>query len=136
MDTTFEAFMDSESFGVRLLFTTFGTAVSGFWDYYFFQISDTHIHTLLATRPRSARDSTLLAPPSNPFIGLYRLFRSKDAFAFSIALTTLLAKFTPILFANIPFRNTVTWKNHEACGCFLDLDGHCPCWLPSWGIAL
>ncbi|KAM7201979.1 hypothetical protein V8F33_002986 [Rhypophila sp. PSN 637] len=114
-DTTFEAFMDSESFGVRLLFTTFGTAVSGFWDYYFFQISNTHIHTLLATRPRSARDSILLAPPSNPFIGLYRFLRSKDAFAFSIALTALLAKFTPILFANIPFRNTVTWKNHEAC---------------------
>ncbi|KAK4213799.1 hypothetical protein QBC37DRAFT_285244 [Rhypophila decipiens] len=115
MDTTFEAFMDSESFGVRLSLTTFGTAVSGFWDYYFFQISDTHIHTLLAARPRSARDSILLAPPSNPFIGLYRFIRSKDAFAFSIALTALLAKFTPILFANIPFRNTVTWKNHEAC---------------------
>ena len=33
--TAFETFMDSQSFGVRLLFAALGTAVSGFWDFYF-----------------------------------------------------------------------------------------------------
>ena len=34
-DTAFEAFMNSQSFGVRILFTAFGTIVSVFWSYYF-----------------------------------------------------------------------------------------------------
>lgn len=35
LDTPLERFMDSQSFGVRVLFTAFGTAVSTYWDYYF-----------------------------------------------------------------------------------------------------
>lgn len=34
-DTVFEAFMNSQSFGVRILFTAFGTIVNVFWSYYF-----------------------------------------------------------------------------------------------------
>lgn len=34
-DTSFEAFMDGQSFGVRILFTTFGTITTTFWSYYF-----------------------------------------------------------------------------------------------------
>lgn len=33
----------------------------------------------------------------------------------NITLAAFLAKFAPVLFSAIPFRNTVTWKNHEAC---------------------
>ncbi|KAM7209947.1 hypothetical protein V8F06_014670, partial [Rhypophila decipiens] len=36
--TAFEAFMNSQGFGVRILFTSFGTVVSWFWDDYFSQI--------------------------------------------------------------------------------------------------
>ncbi|KAM7207747.1 hypothetical protein V8F06_014965, partial [Rhypophila decipiens] len=32
----------------------------------------------------------------------------------AIPLATLLARFTPILLAGVPFRNTITWKMHEA----------------------
>lgn len=35
LDTPFEAFMDSQLFGVRILFTSFGTVIGVFWDYYF-----------------------------------------------------------------------------------------------------
>lgn len=35
LDTPFEHFMDSQSYGVRILFTAFGTSVGGFWDYCF-----------------------------------------------------------------------------------------------------
>ena len=33
-NTRFEEFMNSETFGVRILFTSFGTIISLFWDYY------------------------------------------------------------------------------------------------------
>ena len=34
-DTPFEAFMNSQSFGVRILFAIFGIIISTFWNYYF-----------------------------------------------------------------------------------------------------
>lgn len=144
-DTPFEAFMDSESFGVRILFTTFGIAVSGFWDYYFAReqntpihhnkplnspteltskigISSPSIHRRLATRPEPAHQSILLAPPAHIFsvspkwlASLLRDPTAHDLLSLSIAIATLLAKFTPIMFSNIPFRNTATWKMHESC---------------------
>lgn len=33
--TAFEAFMNSQTFGVRILFTAFGTVISSYWSYYF-----------------------------------------------------------------------------------------------------
>ena len=33
-DTAFERYMDSQKLGVRTLFTTFGIAINGFWEYY------------------------------------------------------------------------------------------------------
>ncbi|KAM7211141.1 hypothetical protein V8F06_013474 [Rhypophila decipiens] len=114
LDTPFERFMDSQSFGVRLLFTLFGTAVSGLWSYHFSQTAESQIYDRLVT-PKPARESILLSPPSNVFIGLWRFSRTKDILASNIALAALVAKFTPILFSNIPFRNTVTWKMHETC---------------------
>lgn len=78
------------------------------------EISEAQIYRRLSTTPQPARTSILLSPPSNIFIGLWRYF-PRDILPFNIALATLLAKFTPILFSNIPFRNTVTWKMHEAC---------------------
>ncbi|KAM7198952.1 hypothetical protein V8F33_004689 [Rhypophila sp. PSN 637] len=113
LDTLFERFMDSQSFGVRLLFTSFGTALSGLWSYHFSQTAEFQIYDRLVT-PKPARESTLLSPPSNIFIGLWRFSPTRDILASNIALAALVAKFTPILFSNIPFRNTVTWKMHEA----------------------
>ncbi|KAK3324934.1 hypothetical protein B0H66DRAFT_615234 [Apodospora peruviana] len=113
--TPFETFMDSQSFGVRMLFTAFGTAVSGFWDFYFSQMAEGQIHRRLLTAPLPAQRSVLVSPPSNVFTGLWHFFRAREILPFSVALATLLAKFTPILFSGIPFRNTVTWKMHEAC---------------------
>ncbi|KAK0712006.1 hypothetical protein B0H67DRAFT_542048 [Lasiosphaeris hirsuta] len=122
LDTPFEAFMDSQSFGVRILFTTFGIAVSGFWDYYFARMSNPSIYRRLATRPEPAHRSIVLAPPTHVFSlsplwlasSLHRP-TAHDLLSLAIAIATLLAKFTPILLSNIPFRNTVTWKMHESC---------------------
>ncbi|KAK0706006.1 hypothetical protein B0T26DRAFT_440393 [Lasiosphaeria miniovina] len=35
LDTSFERFMDDQNFGVRILFTGLGVAISIFWGYYF-----------------------------------------------------------------------------------------------------
>ncbi|KAK4209957.1 hypothetical protein QBC37DRAFT_323066 [Rhypophila decipiens] len=114
LDTPFERFMDSQSFGVRLLFTSFGTAVSGLWSYHFSQTAESQIYDRLVT-PKPARESILLSPPSNVFTGLWRFSRTKDILSSNTSVAALVAKFTPILFSNIPFRNTVTWKMHETC---------------------
>lgn len=37
----------------------------------------------------------------------------RELVSFNIALTSLVAKLTPIVLANIPFSNAVTWKIHE-----------------------
>jgi len=79
------------------------------------EITDPYIHYRLTKTPLPARTSILISPPSNVFTGLWHFLRSRDIFAFNVAFAALLAKFTPILFSNIPFRNTVTWKMHEAC---------------------
>ncbi|KAM7195028.1 hypothetical protein V8F33_006897 [Rhypophila sp. PSN 637] len=137
LDTPFERFMDSQSFGVRVLFTGFGTAVSSFWEYYFNQVSESQLYQRLASGSQPAQSSINLSPPSNVFVGLWRSFRTRDILSFNIALAALLAKFTPILFSNIPFRNTVTWKMHESCTwmaivflayMILVLLGSIPCW--------
>ncbi|KAK3367291.1 hypothetical protein B0T24DRAFT_710100 [Lasiosphaeria ovina] len=116
LDTAFEAFMDSQSFGVRILFTALGTVVGAFWGYYFSCASEYQVYQRMARTPQPARRSVLLAPPASVFAGLRQaLFTTSDASAAHTALAALLAKFTPILFSAIPFRNTVTWRMHEAC---------------------
>ncbi|KAM7211879.1 hypothetical protein V8F06_012754 [Rhypophila decipiens] len=138
-DTKFEMFMNSQTFGVRILFTSLGTAATWFWDYYFSYTSSRAVYTRLFKQAdgkpegEPARSSILLSPPTNVFLGIYQsaillitatTTTTSDnkkrrlgmiVHGLSIALVALLAKFTPILFANIPFRDTVTFRMHEVC---------------------
>ncbi|KAK4214365.1 hypothetical protein QBC37DRAFT_284097 [Rhypophila decipiens] len=128
-DTEFERFMNSQGFGVRILFTAFGSAISAFWGYYFLSsltrfssdTSESQIHTRLAssinTGGLAPESSILLSPPSNPFFAVYDSIKTMVSHptSFNIALATILSKFTPILLSNIPYNNAVTWKIHEAC---------------------
>ncbi|KAK3323813.1 hypothetical protein B0T19DRAFT_402103 [Cercophora scortea] len=115
LNTKFETFMDSQTFGVRILFTGMGSIVSIFWDFQFSRIAENQLYHRLTKRPQPAPRSILLSPPSSVFTGLYSALATKDLVSANVSLATLLAKFTPILLSNIPFRNTVTWKTHEAC---------------------
>lgn len=117
VNTRFEAFMNSQTIGVRILFAAFGTTIDAFWNY---DTSTNQIHHLLNTKtPQPAKSSILLSPPSSIFPFLTRsipLSTSPQSLLTSnIALATLLVKFTPIVLSNIPFSNAVTWKIHEAC---------------------
>ena len=48
-------------------------------------------------------------------MGLWRALVTRDVFSANVALAAVMAKVTPLLLSNVPFRNTVTWKMHEAC---------------------
>ncbi|KAK4208048.1 hypothetical protein QBC37DRAFT_246762, partial [Rhypophila decipiens] len=113
----FESFMSGQSFEVRVLFTALGTGITLFWDDYFSFISSTIIHTHI--QPCHYSNHLLqVSPPAHIFDlkSIYHtMFRTRDISSLSIALATFLAKFTPILLSNIPFRNTITWEMHEVC---------------------
>ncbi|KAM7185064.1 hypothetical protein V8F33_012626 [Rhypophila sp. PSN 637] len=116
--TGLEGFMSGQSFAVRILFAALGTAITLFWDDYFSYISSTIIHKHLSN-PTTKPDFLLhTSPPAHIFdlASIYRtMVKTRDWASLSIALACFLAKFTPILLSNIPFRNTITWEMHEVC---------------------
>ncbi|KAM7196191.1 hypothetical protein V8F33_006303 [Rhypophila sp. PSN 637] len=116
LDTPFERFMDSQTFGVRFLFAGLGTGISLFWDWYFIHASSQHVFYRLY-RPQPIGRPT----PVNAQAGNIKTVNAAThdininlLLDLAIPLATLLARFTPILLAGVPFRNTITWKMHEA----------------------
>ncbi|KAI1135786.1 hypothetical protein F5Y05DRAFT_415786 [Hypoxylon sp. FL0543] len=114
-DTSFERFMDSESFGVRFLFTAVGVVISFFWASFFSSIAILSPYKLLAKSPQDARRSILLAPPTNAFSGLWSAIRRRYSFLAVVALTSILSEFLTIFLSNIPYRVTQTFLVHTLC---------------------
>ncbi|KAI0384662.1 hypothetical protein F5Y04DRAFT_269185 [Hypomontagnella monticulosa] len=114
-DTPFERFMDSESFGVRFLFTAVGVIISFFWASFFSSIAVLSPYQLLANSPQHARRSILLAPPTNAFSGLVSSVRRRHSFLAIVALTSILSEFLTIFLSNIPYRVTQTYLLHQVC---------------------
>ncbi|KAH8887148.1 hypothetical protein GQ53DRAFT_827325 [Thozetella sp. PMI_491] len=109
---TFERFMDSQGLGVRFLFTGAGVVITFWWDYFFFRIVMLNQYRRLSKRPQAVH--TIFTPvPTNAFSGLVLASRNLDSFTASVAIATILSKFTPILLSSIPFHNLQTWKTHE-----------------------
>ncbi|KAI1760620.1 hypothetical protein GGR53DRAFT_75303 [Hypoxylon sp. FL1150] len=114
-DTPFERFMDSESFGVRFLFTGVGVIISFFWASLFRSIAILGPYQLLAKSPQHARRSILLAPPTNAFSGLSSAVRRRHGFLAAVALTSILSEFLAVFLGNVPFRVTQTLLVHSVC---------------------
>ncbi|KAF3071243.1 hypothetical protein GL218_00614 [Daldinia childiae] len=114
-DTAFERFMDSESFGVRFLFTAVGVVISFFWASFFSSIAVLSPYQLLASSPQHARRSILLAPPTNAFSGLLSSVRRRHGFLAVVALTSILSEFLTVFLSNIPYRVTQTFLLHQVC---------------------
>ncbi|KAK4191334.1 hypothetical protein QBC35DRAFT_375997 [Podospora australis] len=115
LNTPFERFMDSDTFGVHFLFTGTGVLMTVFWDSLFLHVARLTPYRRLSRRPRTANDSILREPPTNVFTGLWTAVRQRDFPSSVVALAGVLSKFMPIVLANVPFSNTVTWRSHEAC---------------------
>ncbi|KAH8892994.1 hypothetical protein GQ53DRAFT_822489 [Thozetella sp. PMI_491] len=115
LNTPFEAFMDSQMFGIRFLFAAIGTIITSLWEYCFSTVAEYQYYRRLSAGPEPAERSILLSPPVTVFHGIVQAIWTKDWFSANVAFAALLAKFTPLLLSNVPFRNTVTWKMHESC---------------------
>ncbi|KAM7188066.1 hypothetical protein V8F20_010721 [Naviculisporaceae sp. PSN 640] len=101
----FEGFMNGQSFSVRILFTALGTVITLFWEDYF-----------SFTTSKTTTMQSHVSPPTHIFdlTSIYHsMVLTRDFPALSIAVACFLAKFTPILLSNVPFRNTVTFEMHE-----------------------
>lgn len=113
LDTPFERFMDSQTWGVLFLFTLVGVGMTVFRDKLFSLVSILSPYLLLAQRPQPAHPSLSLAPAENPFVGLFRgIFQQRSVLISAVSAASVLARFAPLLLSNIPFRITQTWMTH------------------------
>ncbi|RWA13532.1 hypothetical protein EKO27_g1535 [Xylaria grammica] len=108
-NTAFERFLDSNSFGVRFLFTSFGVIISFMWSSFFDGVAILSPYQLLAHRPQIASRSILLAPPTNAFSGLWYAVRTRHVFIGFISLASALSEFLGIFLSNVPFQVTQTY---------------------------
>ncbi|KAK3391141.1 hypothetical protein B0H63DRAFT_467346 [Podospora didyma] len=117
LDTPFERFMDNQGFGVRVLFTGIGVAISMFWDYHFSRATIMEPYRCLSSgAPQLAKDSVLVVPRTSVFTGLIPAgVRRREIFVTAVGLATLLSKLTPILLSTIPFSPSQTWTTHLVC---------------------
>lgn len=70
---------------------------------------------LLSSRPQYARQSILLAPPTNAISGIYSGMRRRHGFLSVVGLTAVLSEFLTVFLANIPFRVTQTFLVARIC---------------------
>lgn len=69
----------------------------------------------LSRRPQLAKDSILVAQPTNPFAGFGQAVLRLELVTALVAFSSVLSKFTPILLSNIPFSPVQTWTLHVVC---------------------
>ncbi|KAJ2981097.1 hypothetical protein NUW58_g4710 [Xylaria curta] len=114
-DTPFERFIDSDSFGVRFLFTALGVVITIFWSGFSGAVSVMNSYQFLSERPREAGESILLAPPSNAFSGLWHAVRTRRAFLGLVSLASILSESLSIFLGNVPFQVTQTFFVNQLC---------------------
>ncbi|KAK1758908.1 hypothetical protein QBC47DRAFT_370731 [Echria macrotheca] len=113
--SSFEWFMDSQGFGVTMLFTVLGEVVSFVWDYLCADFDKSTIYLRMQRQPQPAELSVLEPLPTNALSSLWRAVRWKDPLAISIAAAGVLSKIIPALLSSVPFAPAQTWKTHEIC---------------------
>ncbi|KAK0652445.1 hypothetical protein B0T16DRAFT_101784 [Cercophora newfieldiana] len=112
----FEGFMNDQNFGVRVLFTAFGVALTFFWDHYYARAAMSEPYRQLWLRPRSARTSVMVSPPTSVFTGgLVGSLKRGEVWLTIVGFTNILSKITPMLLSNIPFSPIQTWEMHLVC---------------------
>ncbi|KAH8647971.1 hypothetical protein BX600DRAFT_518371 [Xylariales sp. PMI_506] len=116
-DTSLMKFINSEWFGVRFLFTAIGVVIALVWSLVFSSVALLSPYIQLAARPRTARDSILESPPTNPFHGIVLAVQRRNSFFAAVALATLLSDLLTILLSNIPFRATQASVMSRICTC-------------------
>ncbi|KAK4224308.1 hypothetical protein QBC38DRAFT_515357 [Podospora fimiseda] len=114
-ESGFEWFMDSQGFGVRMLFTSFVVLVSFMWDHLFSNFAKRDIYLRMAQRSQPAALSVLQPRATNVFTELWRSIRQRGSLAAAMAVAGILSRFLPLLLSSIPFAAAQTWITHEIC---------------------
>jgi len=130
----FEYFMDSQEFGVIMLFTSVGEFICFVWDHLFSstyalssrknqggadeQTTDFTKKIVLlqmAQKPQPAKLSVLKSRPTNVFVGLWGSLRERDLLGITMTFAGILSKLLPALLSGIPFQSAQTYLTHEIC---------------------
>ncbi|KAK0106260.1 hypothetical protein ONS96_003901 [Cadophora gregata f. sp. sojae] len=113
-DNAIFRFMESQSFGVRFLFTAFGVLIRLFWDY-----ARTAIHKhepyYNLNKGAPAASTVLLTPSPNPIPGMFRALRRLAFFQFIIDLSTVLCDPLTVSLGNVPFSSGMTYETFIIC---------------------
>ncbi|KAM7203081.1 hypothetical protein V8F33_002429 [Rhypophila sp. PSN 637] len=125
LEDPLEKFMTSGTLGTSFLFTGAGGVIDLFWDSFFSDVELLEPYRSLshntASEPspaqvqRSARNLFRPARSSSTFSGLFRALANRNLFLSAVAIAGIFSKFLSILFANIPFRLTLTWTTFVVC---------------------
>ena len=129
-DTSFELFMDSQTFGVRFFFAALGSLVALFWSSFFlslgaltpFRCLSDHSRSTYGSGPVSGTDEKNVEvdvvsspPPTNPATGVYFSLCHRQWLLLLTALMALTGELLPAFLANVPYSLTLTWNTHRAC---------------------
>jgi hypothetical protein len=132
-DSGFERFMSSQKrFGPRFLFALFGVIVGFGWASIFhgrlcvlvtrrflLMVSSELAIVLpawdMSRRPSKLERSILMPLNPNPYVGVITYVARRHKLLAVVAIVTVLSDFLPIMFANVPFSNAITWKTHRIC---------------------
>ncbi|RGP80206.1 hypothetical protein FLONG3_1740 [Fusarium longipes] len=113
--SSFKNFMNSQTFGVRFLFATFGVIISFSWTAFFITIAMVVPYQVMSHGPQSASNSVLLTRPTNPFSGFWSAIKHRQIFPGLVALMAIFSEFMPILLANIPYSLSQVRISHDIC---------------------
>ncbi|PCD28052.1 hypothetical protein FGRA07_03191 [Fusarium graminearum] len=113
--SSFKNFMNSQTFGVRFLFATFGVVISFSWTAFFITITMVVPYQVMSHGPQSASNSVLLTRPTNPFSGFWSAVKHRQIFPGLVAVMAIFSEFMPILLANIPYSLSQVRISHDIC---------------------
>ncbi|KAK5651651.1 hypothetical protein OQA88_11826 [Cercophora sp. LCS_1] len=114
-ESAFEAFMDSQQFGPRLLFTALASAVGLFWETMLEDVIMLSLFRGMVDSPQPADASVLRPQATNVFEALWHAVRLRKIRVGSVGLAVIFTHVLPVTMANIPFHNAQTWMLHEVC---------------------
>ncbi|KAK0629706.1 hypothetical protein B0T17DRAFT_575352 [Bombardia bombarda] len=114
-DTPFENFMDSQSYGVRFLFSSLGVCISLFWTLTFNHLAMLCPFSAITETPQLARRSVAFSPPANAFTGIWSALKQRHMRLAIVAFMAILSEVLPVLLINVPFNLTQTWMTQNVC---------------------
>ncbi|KAF4461776.1 hypothetical protein FALBO_11432 [Fusarium albosuccineum] len=111
----FKNFINSQTFGVRFLFSAFGVFISFTWTAFFISIAMIVPYQVMSQGPQPASNSVLLTRSTNPISGFWSAVKHGQPFPVIVAIMTILSEFMPILLANIPYSLSQVRIAHDIC---------------------